>query len=536
MKITLLILLCGFQLTAQVVRIPNSYFGQHDTGSTSTFPLPISYGNFRFWDSGPNVQWQGMHVCNSTTANCLANPATYTSLTTSGSGAYLDNVLANLYSSGVNDVLYTGGRVPSWAAGATSYSPACIYGNGTCVLPAEMSVDGSCSGTIGSNTAACSIWDTFWHLLAVHANNSTFLQTHAHIKYWEPWNEWFEDNLVSASVSSTEVNATYAQMLRMTEDMRCLIKGVGTIHNYPASGSSASCSSYLSALGWSAADPAALIVAPDGNPTLTPQFLYCTYSPLNDNGSSTTCTWPPSGGNTANCNSSSCWGSQAVDVIADHFYYSQYTPEIMVGSTGQVTQLKGRLSTTDSAKMLMCGECSGGFPATGPNIWNDNYSEAASVARGLALYWSAGITNFQWYAYNGSDQLGSDSGVLTPAGIAWNTDVKWLRGATPAGSPFCTNSGTVYTCKLIEANGLRGLLVWDSQYGPGGTSSPSNCTTAATPTICGSTSYSVPTGYSTDWLDMIGTKHSFTSTITIGAVPILVEGTGMAVDPDIQVF
>lgn len=528
MRMAIALLVCAGSLGAQVTRIPSSYFGMHDTGSTSTFPLPITYGNFRFWDAGSAVQWQNMHVCNSTTANCLANPSTYTSLNTSGTGAYLDNVLANLYSAGVKDVLYTGGRVPTWAEGASSYSPACNYGNGTCVLPTEMNVDGSCTGTIGTNTAACSIWDTFWHLLATHANNATFLQTHTHIKYWEPWNEWFEDNLVSSSVVSTEVNATYAQMLRMTEDLRCLVKGVGTIHNYPTAGNSTACSSYLSALGWSAADASALIVVPDGNPTLTPQFLYCTSSPLNDNGSSTTCTWAPSGNNTANCNTSSCWGSQAVDVINEHFYYSTEQPEAMVTSTGYIQSLKNKLSATDAAKMLICGECSGGFQSTGSNIWNDNYSDAASVVRGLALYWSAGITNFHWYAYNGSDQLGSDAGVLTAAGTAWNTAIGWLRGATPASTPFCSSSGTVHTCKLIEANGTQAEIVWDSQYGPGGTTSPSNCTSASNPTICGNTSYSVPGPYTSNWVDTQGTIHAYSSTVTIGASPILLQGLAFA--------
>src|SRR5207253_102253 len=121
---------------------PASYFGIHANSGNITFPLNVPYGNFRFWDAGPTVQWQGLHVCNSTTSNCVSNPQTYTSLSYSA----IDTVLASLLSAGVNDVLYTGGRVPSWAQGASSYNPACNYGAGTCVLPLEMNTDGRCSG------------------------------------------------------------------------------------------------------------------------------------------------------------------------------------------------------------------------------------------------------------------------------------------------------------------------------------------------------------------------------------------------------
>jgi hypothetical protein len=471
------------------------------------FPLAISYGILRFWDTGAPVQWQGLHVCNSTTANCLSNPQANTSLST----ATLDAILAGLKGDGVTETLYTGGRVPTWAHGATSYSPACNYGGGTCVLPTEMNADGSCSGA----NSTCPIWDTFWHLLATHVNDPTFLQTHAHIKYWEPWNEWFEDPVIGSG-SATEVNASWAEMLRMTEDMRCIIKGVGTIHNYPTAGSSASCSSYLATLGWSAIDANALIVTPDSNDeccqNVMKNFLYCNTSPHNDLGVSTSCTW--SGGLN--------WGSQAVDVIDFHFYFNVSNPE---AEASNIATIEGWLSSADLAKPLINGEGASGASNAGNNIWNDDDSAAGGLIRQLALYWSGGVSINIWYAYSTlpSETLYAN-GALTTTGTAWMTAYGWLNGSTPTSTPFCSHVGTLYTCSLQRSNGKLAQLVWDSQYGPHGTASPSNCSFASVPLVCGNTTYSVPSAYQNGtWIDASGASYPFTTSVTVGAVPILLQ-------------
>ena len=44
------------------------------------------------------------------------------------------------------------------------------------------------------------------------------------------------------------------------------------------------------------------------------------------------------------------------------------------------------------------------------------------------------------------------------------------------------------------------------------------------PIICGSTNYSVPTEFSKDWVDVASTVHPASSTVMIGANPILLEG------------
>jgi hypothetical protein len=140
------------------------------------------------------------------------------------------------------------------------------------------------------------------------------------------------------------------------------------------------------------------------------------------------------------------------------------------------------------------------------------------VPRYAALLWSAGVTENFWFEYDTAPgwycPLG-DGSSLTPAGIAWNTTYKWLVGATPVNSPFCSAFATLWTCPLTDANGKPKELVWDSQFGPGGTTEPSNCTTASNPLICGDTPYSVPSEYGHDWVDTEGTVHPFRPTVTV---------------------
>jgi hypothetical protein len=220
------------------------------------------------------------------------------------------------------------------------------------------------------------------------------------------------------------------------------------------------------------------------------------------------------------------WLAQAVDIMNWHMYVISEEPEVDLpaGSTNNwIQRIKGILAPADLLKPLWNGEGSCAGPGS---IWNDNYSRAGFVLRYMALLWSSKVTESMWYMYNANCRLfNSLSDRLTPAGTAWNSSYNWLVGSTPVHNPFCSNTGTIWTCPLVEATGKPAELVWDSQYGPGGTTAPTNCSTASVPTICGSTTYTVPALYSADWIDMDGTSHPYSSTVTIGAVPILLEGS-----------
>ena len=511
-------------------QIPKSYFGMHNQGYRN-WPLHSSYGSYRIWDASgsPGSQWSEVHTCASphTASQCQADP-TLTTLTWTTLDAYLSGIKSQAGAGA--QVLYTLSRTPAWASAGTT-DTNCRYSGAetaSCYPPVNLNQDGS-----GSNN----IWDYWVTQIATHVKNTS---ADAQITTWEPWNEFGASPTLGYGYSSTNAasyKGTWAQLLRMTEDLRCIIKGVGTIHNYPSSGSSTACATYLAALpSWSshaAINSSALISTPSGSPD--PQypavlraeqnFLYCNHSPTNDvplgSPSSTSCTW--SGG--------ASWGSAAVDVINFHFYENGagYTPET-VGAWVSTIESSGYLSSADQAKPLISGEGSdiesgsgvGGSPVFGAS---DPYAEMGAVARFMALYWSYGISQIYWYAYNLYSVLWNGS-ALTQPGTAWNTAYGWLVGSTPVNAPFCSTVGTVYTCALKEANGKPAELVWDSKFGPGGNTAPSVCSTYANPIICGNESYTVPGTYSADWIDLNGTSHAFSPAVTIGAVPILLEGGG----------
>jgi len=472
--------------------IPKTFWGLH-VNHSEDYPLQVQYGEWRGWDSG--AQWQIMSKCSAPRTECQSNPARSTV-----DWSRLDNVLGDLKRAGVDDVFYTLNRTPEWATPEPK-DPNCGYGGGECWPPVGLNLDGS-----GPNA----IWKDWITRIATRVNDPRYLKTHAHIKYWEPWNEWFENSYFGWG-PNVSAHLTYAQMLRLTEDLRCVVTGKGTVHNFPRARQATPCSS-------KPIDPAALISTPSDSPDCCmyamQNFLYCNSKiKLNDLGQSTTCTW----GDGRN------WGSEAVDLINFHFYThspGDGPPETVLDKVAEIHKF---LTPIDRAKPLINGEGSAGT-RSGRTLWNDDYSRMGVIPRFFALYWSVGISMNYWYAYDISSALWNPEGTLTPMGKAWTTTYNWLEGSVPTTSPFCTNRGTLYTCSFRKANGQIAQLVWDAGHGPGGTKGPADCSTAASPIICGDDSYSVPARYGQDWVDIRGVVHSPQATVTVGAVPILLEG------------
>jgi len=201
-------------------QIPASYFGIH-ISNPGGFPLKVKYANFRNLGSGQ--AWWRLNTCNAphTSADCKFNPAANSSF----NFGTLDAILTEIKTAGVNDILFTLANTPAWAASYTPPRGTCTVPPASCILPPDINPDGS-----GANA----IWDNWVEHIAAHVNNPTWLQTHAHVKYWEPWNEVFSDLTISGCCAAQSSTGTYAQHLRLTEDTRCLIVGTGTIHNYPS--------------------------------------------------------------------------------------------------------------------------------------------------------------------------------------------------------------------------------------------------------------------------------------------------------------
>ncbi len=167
--------------------VPPTFFGlQMHKPTAINQPWPtIPFGAGRLWDSG--VSWSEV------------NPS---------KGVYdwdlLDKWLTNYHEHGIDELLYTFGRVPQWASSKPNDSNCAFQGKGQCDPPDDLKPDG---------TGANQHWKDFVAAIAAHSKNSRG----AHIRYWEIWNEPYMEH---------QWTGTTAQLLRMAEDARSIILGV----------------------------------------------------------------------------------------------------------------------------------------------------------------------------------------------------------------------------------------------------------------------------------------------------------------------
>jgi hypothetical protein len=478
--------LAGTGTSTAGTTIPATFWGMH-VNKYPSYPLQIPYGQFRSWDAGAS-QWPSVETCQAASGSPSDSCFTWSGL---------DTQQADLKNDGVNDVLYTLSRTPAWGSQNATDANCNYYGlggnfKGACYPPTDLNSDGT-----GTNQ----IWKNWVTAIATHANDATYLQTHAHIKYWEIWNEFYRSTTLgyySACAGCLSWQGTYNQLVRLAEDARCIITGTGSIRNTPSLGSSTACSA-------TAIDPTAKIVSPStaanypGGIKALQNFLYCNNSPA------------------AACTVGSA-GAAAVDVIDAHLYAEGRTPESVASS--DVSNLRSALESAELAKPLWNGESSWGIPTLTNSIWKDGYARAGFIPRFFALYWSAGVTENFWYSYDTDDGQLYDpvaGHLLKPEATAWTSTYNWLVGAVPTQTPFCQTSGTIYFCDFGRANGYVARLVWDSQFGQ-------NCAQMDNPVICGNTTYNVPSQFNRDWVDVLGAVHPQSGTVMIGANPILLEG------------
>jgi len=460
--------------------IPCSFWGLQ-VNQLASYPVQIPYGQFRSWDSA-RANWPIIEWCQAASGS-PSDPCFNQNGSNQG-WTNLDAELADLKQQGRTDVFYTLSRTPAWASQNPNDTNCNYYRAGLlgeCWPPTDLNQDGT-----GTNQ----IWRNWVAAIATRVNDATYLQTHAHIKYWETWNEF---------TRTTSWQGSNNQMVRLVEDANCII--TGRVTAIIANGGEP-CQHVLNSVGLTkSVDPQAVMVAPSPagiDPVHLQAFLYCTNDPA--------CTVGKAGAN-------------AVDVINVHLYVTMQTPENVIekGLPG----LYARLQPAELQKPLWNGEGSWGDTSVPGNIWVDDYAKAGFIPRYFALFWSTGITENFWYGYD-FGQLGQlydpTTGKLKqPQANAWILTYNWLSHAVPAQSPFCQNSGTVYHCDFTEGNGHKASLVWDTQYGQ-------HCSNMSVPIVCGATNYNVPAQFNQDWIDLSGASHSAVSTVMIGANPILLEG------------
>ena len=417
--------------SARGQQIPLTSFGLHIDWMTTPWPN-VSFGAQRFWDS--ETAWAQINTA----------PGIFDWTTT-------DTRIASALANQV-DVLFDLARTPVWAQCASNdkacgsgntawvcaYNAASEGGLGQCFPPADLNVDGT-----GSNQHFID-WVT-----------ALALRYKSKIKYYEIWNE------PSAPVMWQGTNP---QLVRMTQDARCIVIGSGC--------------SPLSTYTHKGIDPSAQIT--------TPAFV-----------SDHTLV------STAMSDFLTAGGGQYVDVIAYHGYVQWPTPP--ENAVNDAARLQAVLAAgNQQQKPLFSTE--GGFGAAA--VITDPDQEAAWIARYLMLMQSMGISRSYWYAWDGATTpLWSASGTEI-GGTTFNEMTKWLVGATLS-SP-CLATGTVWQCAYTRPGGYKALAVWDTSQ-------------ACNSGTCTTSKFSIPSGYDY-FLDLTGVKNRTTGAILpIGIKPLLLE-------------
>lgn len=477
--------------------VANTFFGMHLHYATSAVPGSME-GAGRVWDSNA-AQWPNLNPSN----------GTYT-------WSPLDAVLSDFKNAGINDVLYTLWRVPTWAS-SNQADTTCDYSNlgskfyGSCDLPTDLNSDG---------TGTDLTWRNWVQNVAQHANgfnssgvyDPSYLATHAKISSWEPCNECYRSPTLDPGYgtggASVAYKGSYNQLVRMMQDARCIIVGNP---NDPITALNTTCGQAgYPVIG---IDPNAKMVMPSTSPIRVgannpsyPQvmqnLLYCTCS-------GNSCSKSVSG-----CTSGSA-GSAAVDVLSVHIYPSGYTPEQIPAQVGNVRTV---LQPQDLAKSLWADEAGWGQNTAASQIgFGDPDMESAWLARLHIMIWASGISRAYWYEWDNAlyGTLWSPtsiSGCTTPfttgfickAGIAYQQVHDWMLGSTLTN---CSSVGTSWSCNLIQANGSPAQIVWDtSQTCSGGS--------------CSTISYAISPSFNT-YKDLSGASFSVSGTAPVGIKPIL---------------
>jgi hypothetical protein len=442
----------------------------------------------------------------------------------------LDTYLLALHQNGVAEALYTIGNTPGWAScsnqpdggpqgGALCRAPdgqgRDDLGDGTncrnyadgggfesapgqCYAPFDLHYDGS-----GANQ----LWDAFIMNLAGYVNDAGYLQTHAHVRYWEVWNEPDASDTLSTYGHGPDVDAwqgSFAQLIRMAEDARCIIKGDGTIHDYPTAGATpVACGDYcrMNALTCGI-DPSALIVMPSCHPepgadgkfaelAVAQNLLHCTNAP------NMSLAAPPL--NSA-CTTGTA-GSAVFDAINMHMKISDDVNEGPEYIQTYVQHTRTIMNPDDLAKPFFNDEAGWGDASWPIQDYLYPAIKASFVPRFYFMQWGT-LSSVEWFMWEDTDTDTKGAkggwGLWDPntqsanlAGQAYSTTYSWLAGAEmtqPCASQQVDYAGTqrtVWTCGFTNA-GAAHLAMWDTTpslvcTASDGGSPDGNCPTAPIP-------------------------------------------------------
>ena len=498
-----------------------SFFGMHQSHLEGCDPSPLNFplfdlpaGAMRIW-STCKTQWADL------------NPS---------SGQYvfsgLDNVLAALKIKNPSiDAFINLGSTPNWIS-SNSGDIRCDRANvngeppGMCDPPSDLdAVPGSGLGD-GTDLA----WRNFVTALLQHVTAPGYSASHAHIQFYSIWDEFHRSDTVGTATCvppqipfgiTCSYRGTFAQMLRMTQDLRCIVEGHP---NDPITATGLTCgTSNYTQIG---IDPTAQIMEGDagGSPlddgnTVMQNYLYCNANP------------PPG----SVCNYGNA-GYAATDVISGHSYFDHGSvPEDLM----QYVSSEQALDPTKS-KLYIDGEGSWGqnANANGDPALSDPALYAAMVPRWYMSLLILGVQRAYWFAWDETGNGGSGGlwspittsfpplqcdtpdnaigGYYCTGATGYMHMINWLSGATVT-SALCPGSCAnprpgIFAVTLTRSGGYQAIVAWDS-------SPASSCSNPQ----CGSTpSVGLPPITASQWRDLAGATHSG-SPAMLGASPVIIE-------------
>jgi Bacterial Ig-like domain (group 2) len=484
--------------------IANDFFGMDinkdngvGSGGTTTDPWPsngggVNFGTYR--SLGSAIKWSDIEpTCNGGTDPTDAC-YTWTAF----------NQWYGLMQTGAlgQSMMFTAYWTPTWAVATAHQGDACTGNNdGGCNLPSDL-------GT-GDNYFKDFLIALFTHVSTLGGPG---------ISYLEIWNE------PNISTECNPATCTAPGLVQMTEDARCVIKGIGT--------------------GCTAVDASVLIVS--SPPTAAATTSDCVVSPpviasylktlLQDG------------------------VANYADVIGFHGYVNLPPDTLVDGDPASgatcLSTLIGNASTTDSVRYYVTTYAGTTNAATIPifdteaswgtdsktntslknNTWIREYPSREEAYTGIFYLIQATNTacapsttcnpmlGLSWYGWDFTntgqfwDPTSGTTGALTQAGIAYQNVYEWVEGASPSLTTGpCTSSGSIWTCNLTRAGNYYAQAVWNNS---------STCTTT-----CTTTSYTIPASPDsnfpyTEYRNLTGTVTTFTpgqTTVNISLEPILID-------------
>ena len=463
--------------------IPASPTFSIDYSSTTPFPSGISHGQGRLWDT-PGVEWSYLQ-----TSACASSPCP-----SAFSWNALDSLLSTMEENSVYAAQYSLARTPSFLS-SNPADTACNYqdhgGPGQCDAPSDLNPDG---------TGADLIWRNWVAAISSHVNAPGYTSTHAHVQYWEIWNE--PDTPAFWGGSSPSAQGTFDQLVRMEEDAYCIVKGGTFTNDYTGESCSAILATVTSVPLTAPTDPTASIVMPSyhggsASLALAGCFLYGT------------------GASNGICQgrSSHYGGAGAAHTDAINFHMK---PGSSLSSQldSWISGIQQILAAPELLKPFYNTE--GGYSGQGWTApFNTPDMEEAYVGQFYIYSIYKGISNIVWYNYASSHGGIGDSAPPNDANTAYSNVYNWLVGSA---IPVCTvgsdgvNSVSLYTCATTLSNGVAAQIMWDSD--------PSMyCSASGCPTLNQTVSSSNIT-----YRDLAGNKSTIVnSTVPVGIKPILVQ-------------